>query len=442
MSVVTNFATDDEILKKSAQEIFTDRTEPQDAFMRAYKAIDSYTKNGKPARAVLNFYGVGGIGKTELVNRFENIIPKAEDTYTVRYSFRNSTASTKDIIESMARLLIDNHKFDFPVLAYALLRLFVLEGGSFNIAPETFTNNIEDNPVIGTIAALIKCFVPHGGNVVALVQDLISIKNSNQENKYNKILRDAVKDEKGQKLLAKIDSSSAEEIKGEIHIYFVHDLKITIAKRKKPLVIFFDTYEHYVDKIRNSYASSNDEWIRYMIKRIPGVLWVITGRERLLKIDENDPWKEMEVEEHRLDRLSETDQREYFVKMAEISEPELVDHFISISEGIPFIMDLCYSTYVKLKNNNEDYKDPTLYGKNQNQILIKYFELMDHDTKNLFIDLAIVEGGWSDDLVKTLKKDFSEYYDYERYNLLCAISLVTKDDANRYSIPEIGRAHV
>ena len=147
----------------------------------------------------------------------------------------------------------------------------------------------------------------------------------------------------------------------------------------------------------------------------------------------------MEVEEHRLDRLSETDQREYFVKMAEISEPELVDHFISISEGIPFVMDLCYSTYVKLKNNNENYKDPTLYGKNQNQILIKYFELMDHDTKNLFIDLAIVEGGWSDDLIKTLKKDFSEYYDYERYNLLCAISLVTKDDANRYSIPEVVR---
>ncbi|HOO63135.1 MAG TPA: hypothetical protein PK364_04325, partial [Synergistaceae bacterium] len=58
--------------RKTAAYLFTDREEPVEAFWKNYEAIKAIKKGSPDDRAVprvLNYYGIGGIGKTTLLKK-------------------------------------------------------------------------------------------------------------------------------------------------------------------------------------------------------------------------------------------------------------------------------------------------------------------------------------------------------------------------------------
>ena len=59
----------DSLLFSNEKEIFADRVEPRKAFWSAYYSVD------KDDIRVINYYGVGGIGKTTLLKKI------AEEVY-------------------------------------------------------------------------------------------------------------------------------------------------------------------------------------------------------------------------------------------------------------------------------------------------------------------------------------------------------------------------
>ena len=65
----------------------------------------------------------------------------------------------------------------------------------------------------------------------------------------------------------------------------IETLAVYMEESQKPFVIFLDTYEELVNELLPGNPLQNDLWLRDIktgiIPRVPYVLWVIAGREKL-----------------------------------------------------------------------------------------------------------------------------------------------------------------
>lgn len=60
------------------RKIFTDRKEPRLAFWEMFKKIEQDKKSGKDNIFVLSYYGVGGEGKSTLIDKLRREIAEVE----------------------------------------------------------------------------------------------------------------------------------------------------------------------------------------------------------------------------------------------------------------------------------------------------------------------------------------------------------------------------
>ena len=82
-----------------------------------------------------------------------------------------------------------------------------------------------------------------------------------------------------------VDMSSKEskELLEYLPVYFAEDLKSYLSIKKRKAILFLDTYEALHSSNNNEKAFFQiDEWIRdILIPSLPGVMFVILGREKL-----------------------------------------------------------------------------------------------------------------------------------------------------------------
>ena len=194
---------------------------------------------------------------------------------------------------------------------------------------------ISDIPLIGTFAKVIY-YADAGKN---LIQDRLR----------NRKLRER---------LLEIENTSVEDIKEHLAYYFSIDLKENLKNEKRPFVFFIDTYEKLVNELTQvGDPLKNDLWLRSdegLICRIPNVIWVIAGREKLKWLGLDESW-EGTLEQHLLGTLPFQDTSS-FLKTAGIQKDELIKQIFNLTHGTPMYLDMCVDTYVKLK---ESRKEPT-----------------------------------------------------------------------------------
>lgn len=454
----------EEIRKPDAIQLFTDREDPQEAFERKLRAITTYRED---AFGVMCYYGIGGVGKTSLKNKLcrvmdnkknddplsARILFKDMDCYHVSYDFGEKGASTDKfyIIYRLKRQL-EELGFEF-FLTNAALAAYAKKGSSDFESDISVKNILETNPWLKAGMQVLGKVPP-----AQWAQKVIKAAVKAQE-----MLDKYLNEKRYEAELTKIGKYQSAELCDEMHRWFIMDMRANMIRVKKPLVIFLDTYEKFVESMYNSEANLIDDyWLHKgedsVIQSIPGILWVILGREKL-SWDRMDPfWKE-ELPERPLSEMSETQKEELaeclleqhllgdlsredaadYLRRAGIFSSALIDGLYKLTHGTPFYLDICVRQFCTIIADHE----PTLvdFGKDAEELVKRYLAGLSAEDREMAFYLSAL-GVWSDDMAQEVSELVTvlRYFTKQNYRKFVEHSCVIRTNEGTYYLHDTIRS--
>lgn len=454
-------------MPQEAVKEFTDREDPQEAFERKFRVL---RENWKKSYYVLCYYGIGGIGKTCFVNKLCRVIRGVEgnelrlldkiDCNYIRYDFGAEKSGTDklSILLSFRKQLGEADKdfkffrFDSAVLLYAKRSGVSIE------KDETAKALLEGNPWLDAVLSTVGT-VPGIGWVSGVIQAI---------NKSAKTVRDSVSkhmDEARYRYhLNEIDSLEMPELLKKLHEYFILDMRYNMQQvATKPVIVFMDTYERYIDTLNREISMiTEDYWLRKgnrsVIRSIPGILWVITGREKLYWA-EDDAWGEPKAEgqlsqmsEEEKDALAETHLEQHllgdlcqkdatgFLKKAGITNDALCIQLYKLTNGTPLFLDICVDTYYDLCSEGIP-TEPEQFGEDLTQLISRYLSNMTNENREMTYFLACL-GKWNNEDVQRIAKEATtlRWYTYAKYESFVEHSFIIKNPNGSYYMHETVRS--
>ena len=400
-----------------AEKIFTDREAPRESFWKSYEEIANDMENYK----VLTYYGIGGIGKTTLVGKLIQEMNEKKAKY-VSINFEHYESLSKILIlRDLGNKLfkLDKNRFKFYRFRFAMKRYAEETGQSLEIK--------NDNSSFLTNNPLLELGMDLSQNVPDLIEKLPIISTISKAitilDKSREIIKNKIDTRNMKKSLIEIQILEIAQIVKNIEKYFYEDLAEAMLNSKEPLVILLDTYEKFADSFCNSEYKSSEEWLKSIVSKPQGILWVITGRERI-------KWEEeFEAEQHLLENLSIKDANEFLITAG--VDKELTEKIYELTAGNPVFLDVCVDRYVDLINNG---KVPTIndFGESQSKLVERYTKYMDTDIKEMAYLLAYLGKWTTEDVLKIKEKTNVIKLSITDYNDFIGHSFVIKDDETFY----------
>lgn len=451
---------------QTALKEFTDREHPQEAFERKVRVLCQTWKDDE--YFVLNYYGIGGIGKTSFKNKLcrvmrgevgnePRILDKIDCNY-VQYDFEAKSSGTDklSILLSLRKQLGDVDKnfkffcFDSAVLLYA-------KKTGLNIEKDDTTKSLlEGIPWLDSFVSTVGLLPGVNGvtNLVQVVDKVVKVARTSigrhiEENQFRTHLNT-------------IDSLEASELLGNLHDYFIKDMQQNMWNvATKPLVVFLDAYEKYIDTLNCEIGMiTEDYWLRKgdksVIRSIPGILWVIIGREKLYWSDD-DIWEtslaeelplskmseeEKEIlaktalEQHLMGDLSEVDAGS-FLRKAGICDEILIKQLYELTKGTPLFLDVCVDTYHVLRDRGVR-PEIMMFGDDLTQLTSRYLLNMSGTNQKMAYFLACL-GTWDDERVQRISeqaKTLTGWYSRTKYESFIDHSFIIKNVDGSYSMHE------
>ena len=415
--------------KLRAERIFTDRIEPKDAFRESLDHINEIKKDkdGKDIATykVLSFYGMGGIGKTSLREHLCDMIKKDDSLKEqVVYSYIDfQTDFSKNMISKdiFYRLISDRfHKnFGIKFTIFSLAYIIYLKKLNPNLELKKHTLPFAEEGDI--LSGIIEFLSESVGSIAGITTKIVAYAYKNYSNFF---LDDNIKNE-----LVKLENQELYNIEQELPRFFAYDLaKFKKENPDKKVAIFFDTYE-LLCKTQPTDAEKlkQDEWIRDFIEQNKNILFVISGREKLIWDLDND-WKEV-LEQHRLEELSDDDCRS-FLSHCGIDDPVIQERIIKCSCGVPFYLDICVEIWEndKGKENFKDIKQAEITER-----LIRYLDRSELAT----LELLSIASYFDKEIFELIVSKFSTGYPATKIDELAKFSFISSEDNSKYTIQRL-----
>ena len=111
---------DPQKLDRQALKLFTDREIYRDAFWKTYDSLE----NGRSE--VIYFYGVGGIGKSSLLEQIQRELEEHGNKNYVGYNFEKKEPKVCVLYDISRQLMKKYKKLQFPVFEHALVKYYNL----------------------------------------------------------------------------------------------------------------------------------------------------------------------------------------------------------------------------------------------------------------------------------------------------------------------------
>jgi tetratricopeptide (TPR) repeat protein len=292
------------LIHVAALKYFTNREGAIEAFERYLNA-----PAGTDLR-VLTFYGVGGIGKTTLINKLcDNLrqaqIPHARfDLQTVR----DPIQAYREALLQMRYDLESQFGISFPRFDLCLAVILAREGGE----PPPL---VRINPILQDAFRFITSIFQAPREGLGGLIDASIRRFPKLEARVRKVFN--TEDVIHLRALALRDDQRLYE---ELIRRFAQDLKENLPPRAGKAcrgVLFLDTYEALWSgrEIHTAQGRLLDEWVRRLAEYCLGseVLLVISGRDRLMWDEDNPDWRDW-LDQHLLGGLSARDAQAFLSK--------------------------------------------------------------------------------------------------------------------------------
>ncbi len=309
----------------AAREYFTNRENAIEIFQRYART------SGSKALPVLVFYGVGGIGKTALVQRLAGELRSADPPVPhALFSMENIGDQTRAYREVLLRWRCDlesQFRIAFPRFDLCYGVMLAREGGtppslvqlnpSLRQALQFGTTLITYSPLAGApgVGGLINISLQP---VAEISKDIIK-RIIERSPGLEVFVRRVVGTEDVVRLRDRA-LRNEETLPAELIWRFAQDLKEHLPTRKDAGchgVLFLDTYEMLWsgrEAIGSAQAWLLDEWVRTLAQCLGNeVLLVITGRDQLAWAD-SDPELRKALDQHRLGGMSARDGQTFLAR--------------------------------------------------------------------------------------------------------------------------------
>lgn len=369
---------------------------------------------------VINYYGIGGIGKTSLLNHLQDTLIERGNKYYL-IDLKNNT-NPAEILKTASISLAKAYNFEFPKFDLALL--------AYMRRTLTPVNHTEIESFIGGSKLLnllfdASSFIPDAN--LALATSIIKLADSTiayVRNIFGSDPAAAVK---------KIDNLSTEEILRRLPAFFAADMRENIKKIDDPFFFLIDTFENLVDEAETKgHSAYYDNWLRGddgLIQNMPNCLWVIAGRESLKWEQEDNNWHRA-ISAYKLLNFTQ-EETTALLNAQNISDDEIKNNIYRITDGTPFYINACVRRFYNLIDRGEAITVDK-FGANKDELMERYARDYDLQTKQIIYVLSFIQPfteAIAENIMPTIIPDYSR----ERLKKLLSLSIVTrKNDA--YSI--------
>jgi len=356
--------------RPAAERPFVDREEPITIFTAALKA----PQRDKPL--VLVFHGGAGTGKSRLRRELVKLV--------------DSRQHTADRAVATATLDFDVPVHRQPEAALLALRNSLSEAGqvrfpSFDIAyayswqkahPETplrgkpgtvpqsasvelgagqspFSAESDLMPLLEP-GSLLSRLLDDSGKlpVIGLIPKVSALVDSRQHSAYRDWWT-----ERGERELEDLPQMEPGAIVECLPKLWASDLREFIVHRSsfivgRSAVLFIDSYEKLWgigDEGRRTRdeGQKTDAWVRELVKQLPEVLWVISGRQKLRWEEVEKEWADI-LSQHELGPLPEKSARQFLSGCGITNEP-MRDAIAKGSQGLPHYLNLAVDTFQEIE---------------------------------------------------------------------------------------------
>ncbi|MGW8954958.1 hypothetical protein [Streptomyces sp. NPDC055709] len=286
---------------------------------------------------ILNLVGVGGIGKSRLLQELRSRTP---DTFrTARLDLQLPTLRQQEDALAVLRMELGAQgvKFDRFDIAYAVLWQRVhpqlpmdRKNTPFAEDSEVLSKILDDAmglPVFGTAAGLVRLT----GRAMANRQ------------RRQRIQSDPT--------LQELDSLSNADLGHAVSYLFAEELRQ--AAEERPYVLYVDAYEAMVPTpLPGGRSYGSDAWLRDLLGQLHGGLTVLASREPLAWTVYDKDWEAV-IREERVDGLPMAARLE-LLSQAGITEIARQRTIAEASAGVPFYLHLAVDTHVQNPARTED----------------------------------------------------------------------------------------
>lgn len=403
-----------------ATRIFTDREEPRASFWKMYEKARVERIAGADDIHVLTYYGIGGIGKSSLLDKL--MAEMDEKLTTARYLYFDFKVQQESrvVLEKMRTKLVDDYQYTFPLFDLANY-VYAKKIGEKTETPETKKLS-ERSPLLSSMMELAGS-IP----VIGIAAQVLSLADQCQAT-----IRSYLKQHSRE--LAQIEYLEAEELYQQLPVLFAEDMSRNLENEYAPFVFFLDTYERLVNELSQvGEPLKNDYWIREelgLVQNIPGVLWVIAGREKLRWERFDSEWEDS-LEQHILGNLSEVDS-EHFLVQAGIGSAELRADLYKLTDGTPVYLDLCVAQHQQILSRGE-IPTADMFGKDTQDLIERFLRYMDNAQKDMVFMLCCLKQ-WSDELIAQIGGKILPNFSLYAYEKVKDFSFIIQSEENLYNI--------
>ena len=403
----------------------------EEHIQKFWDTIQSHARQNKEKHHILTYYGVGGIGKSELERRLIEEVEKSNNCIAAQINFDNiSVAQDFGYYINFLResLRQRNHNIKFPRFEYAYFLYF----SKINPITETKARSSAAR-YFNILTPAVQSFITETllAGVVGSMSALLSSASEEVKNWW---------DDHRFSELEHLHNQEPRDILALLPSFFVSDLNEYLENNKEIQCVFFiDTFEKLLDKRRDEdQIYTHDQWLRDLIIDLPRVIWVICGKEELAweKLYLEEEWGES-IQQHELVELPEEESKK-MLSYAKIPEV-LQDRIVSASMGHPLYLNLSIDTYQEIAKEREPKVED--FADTKQEIYLKFINHLTQPEADMFKILSCLQK-WDVNLLEQLAIKFNaSYHNPSNINRVANFSFVRKN-ADEYVMHQLMREHL
>ncbi|MFS0862103.1 tetratricopeptide repeat protein [Fredinandcohnia sp. 179-A 10B2 NHS] len=369
---------------------------------------------------ILSYYGVGGIGKTELR---KEMMKKLESESEVEFTFIDfDTVELQQVEKALVYLRTEIGK-KYPVSFTLFDAAYIIYMDKTNNA---ITLNEKTLPFVekGTwLADFVNIFADN--TYVSIATKLISVISKRLVQPLSKEDMDLIRD---------FESLEVKELQELLPEIFAEDLERYLENSDFTFVIFIDTYEAlWTDKRMKAYDSVVDEWIRNLVLELPNVFWVVFGREPI-DWERYDETRDLDITHVPLGALSETETKELLEKH-QIFDVAIQDEIYRNSEGHPYSIQLSIDTYNSIPN---PVVSDFIGLRTSDKLFSRFIKYLLKPEKQALELLALTQG-WDIETFEHLMDSFRIHLNEDDHHKLTRFSFITQLDNHTWDMHRLMR---
>ena len=383
------------------KNMFVDREEIIDLFKQEYHKLKEEPDYFK----VISIYGIGGIGKSYLIEHLLQI-PKEDKINSKIITINMDIMHSADIFDNLVKM---RKQIGVSCLYFDYALILLWDVYKIEKLDESFMTIIKGNflDILNITESGISAIIP-------------TLGLENIQSLYRNNILPRIKEHIMQPNVLKEITDRFQKDPQQLYEFMPHLLGLDLAQiaHKHKLIAFFDSYERYL--------IDHDDWLKELIGSANQGLFLVASREKLnWSNDENRlyPYKLMELPES---------QAKLILKASLYPKHyDLIDTIIKKTQCVPIFIEIAINIYKKIVElDSEEIYSEFWMIKYKSDFIKRFLHHLPNNEQEIVMILSVIKI-FNADIFEWIVHDLNLNYSVLKYHdicKLCLINLLKEDD--------------